>query len=324
MEQILQPDFMIPEVEVIQSKQEKPFIEANTKNVSLSHLRNDCNIPVFSKDNESTLSHQEFIDTVYSCAQEVFQGQTINQPEIRTSHTIKGRIPSAIGKPVKELLENEKTIYYERMMFAIEIPSITSTLSGNQLTLTLGGVRAYNQENLYSKKNFEKFKIYVGFKNMVCCNMCVSSDGFVGDLRASSPEQLRQKVKEFLSSYQMQSHLETLERMPELGLTEEQFAQLIGRFKLFTYLPKEEKQSLLPVLLNESQISTLSRNYYEDEHFSREQDGSISFWKLYNLLTEANKSSYIDSFLDRSVNAHEIVSNLMFSLENEQPSWFLN
>lgn len=324
MEQILQPDFTVPERDIVQAIQRKPFIEANTKSVSLSHLRNDCNIPVFSKDNESTLSHQEFIDTVYSCAQEVFQGQTVNSPEIRTSHIVKGRVPTAIGKPVKELREEEKTIYYERMMFAIEIPSIISTLSGNQLTLTLGGVRAYNQENLYSKKNFEKFKLFIGFKNMVCCNMCVSSDGFVGDLRASSLEQLREKVTDFLSSYHMQSHLETLKRMPELGLTEEQFAQLVGRFKLFTYLPKEEKQSLLPLLLNESQISTLSRNYYEDKHFGREEDGSISFWKLYNLLTEANKSSYIDSFLDRSVNAQEIVRNLMFSLENEQASWFLN
>ena len=32
----------------------KPFIEANTKAVTLSHLQNDCITPVFSKDNEVT------------------------------------------------------------------------------------------------------------------------------------------------------------------------------------------------------------------------------------------------------------------------------
>ena len=47
-------------------------------------------------------------------------------PSIRVSHQIKGRVPSAIGKPVKELKENEKTIYYERMAFLIEIPKSLS------------------------------------------------------------------------------------------------------------------------------------------------------------------------------------------------------
>ena len=39
-------------------KQKRPlFIEANTIEASLEHLRNDCIIPVFAKDNEATLSH---------------------------------------------------------------------------------------------------------------------------------------------------------------------------------------------------------------------------------------------------------------------------
>ena len=40
----------------------KPFIEANTKTVTLSHLQNDCITPVFSKDNEVTISHNQFIE----------------------------------------------------------------------------------------------------------------------------------------------------------------------------------------------------------------------------------------------------------------------
>ena len=37
-------------------KQKRPlFIEANTIEASLEHLRNDCIIPVFAKDNEATL-----------------------------------------------------------------------------------------------------------------------------------------------------------------------------------------------------------------------------------------------------------------------------
>ncbi|OUN76600.1 hypothetical protein B5G09_09810 [Alistipes sp. An54] len=40
------------------------FIEANTRPVDMAHLKNDCVVPVFSKDNEVTISHQSFIETV--------------------------------------------------------------------------------------------------------------------------------------------------------------------------------------------------------------------------------------------------------------------
>ena len=42
------------------------------------------------------------------------------------------------------LLESDKTIYYERCAFVIEVPTIYETVHGNRLTLTIGGVRAYN------------------------------------------------------------------------------------------------------------------------------------------------------------------------------------
>lgn len=35
-----------------QPQNRSPFIEANTTEVTLDHLRNECIIPVFSKDNE--------------------------------------------------------------------------------------------------------------------------------------------------------------------------------------------------------------------------------------------------------------------------------
>ena len=35
------------------------FIEANTETVTLEHLKEKCIIPVFSKDNETTISHYE-------------------------------------------------------------------------------------------------------------------------------------------------------------------------------------------------------------------------------------------------------------------------
>ena len=139
----------------------KPFIEANTKQVSLYHLKNDCITPVFSKDNEVTISHQSFIETVLGAAHRMFPQEVIDAPDIVVSHIIKGRIPEAIHKPVNQLLETDKTIYYERMAFCFEIPTIYEDVAGNRLNLSIGGVRAYNHENLYSKKTVEKFKVFI-------------------------------------------------------------------------------------------------------------------------------------------------------------------
>jgi hypothetical protein len=52
------------------------------------------------------------------------------------------------------------------------------------------------------------------------------------------------------------------------------------------------------------------------------QDSKISLWNLYKLITDANKSFYIDGFLDRGVNAQKISNELILGLERNQ-SWFL-
>ena len=135
-----------------------PFIEANTEEVSLSHLKEDCIIPVFTKDNEITISHQEFIEAAYASILKVFPNEVVDKPEIRTSHLIRGRTPDALHVPAKELTEHQRTMYYERMAFIFRIPSITANINGNLLALTVGGVRAYNTENLYNKNPQSKLR----------------------------------------------------------------------------------------------------------------------------------------------------------------------
>ena len=314
---------VILEGQIVGAKK-KPFIEANTREVELGHLKNDCIIPVFSKDNESTISHHEFIGAVQQAARDVFLDQEIGLPEIRVSHVVKGRVPLAVGKPVRDLRPEERTIYYERMMFAFEIPSVHTLVGDQRLNLTIGGVRAYNQENLYSKKTLEKFKLFIGFKNMVCCNMCVSSDGLVESMRVGSTESLWSGAVELLGNYSIQSDFESFERMREYQITERQFAQFVGRCRLYQYLPKAQKKDITPMLLNDTQIGQLAKGYYEDPDFSRNGDGSLSLWQLYNLLTGANKSSYIDVFLSRGLNARELVQMAQDSLENKSAVWYLN
>lgn len=297
------------------------FMEANTTQVTLEHLKNDCIIPVFSKDNESTISNSQFISKTMEISQKMFPD--LGEPQIRVSHTIKGRIPSAIGKPVKELLEHEKTIYYERCAFVIEIPSIRKNVNRNELSLTIGGVRSYNQENLYSKKSLEKFKIFIGFQNKVCLNLCISTDGFTNEIRIGSISELEEKVNQLFQSYNMEGHLGMMEKVSKYQLSEKEFAHFIGKTRMYQHLSKAEQLDIFPIALNDSQINNIVKDYYNCPNFCRNEDGSINLWYLYNLFTGANKSSYIDSNLERNVNVYGLINNLGNSVENKSPNWFL-
>lgn len=300
-----------------------PFILANTQETHLYHLKNDCIIPVFSKDNEKTIAHQEFIEVVLNAVNKVFPHHSISTPEIRVSHQIKGRIPEAIHKSAKDLLDHEKTIYYERMAFIVRIPSIKDGINGNELSLTIGGVRSYNQENLYSKKALEKFRFFIGFQNKVCCNLCVHTDGFLEDLRVSNTQELQSKTIEVMRNYNAEKHLSEMKELSDYELSEHQFAQLIGRARLYQHLPKMEKLKIPQLDFNDSHINTIAKDYYEDNFFSRKEDGSINLWSVYNLFTQANKSSYIDTFLDRNLNAFEFSKSLKTALNDNNYHWFL-
>lgn len=305
--------------------QHKPFIEANTQEIDIYSLRNDCIIPVFSKDNEKTIAHQEFIEVTQNCIAKVFPNQVFTEPEIRVSHQIKGRTPDAIYKNAKDLLNHERTQYFERMAFIIKIPNIKDSVTGNELALTVGGVRAYNQENLYNKKTFEKFKFFVGFQNKVCCNLCVWSDGFVDDLKVSSYEELQSKLLNILENYNAEKHLSEMKQLVDCSLTEHQFAQLLGRTRLYQHLPKRERQALPLLQFTDGHINTITKDYYEDESFCRDNDGDINLWNLYNLFTQANKSSYIDTFLDRNLNAFDFTKGIQQTLNgNSDYHWFLS
>ncbi|WP_321289376.1 DUF3871 family protein [uncultured Sunxiuqinia sp.] len=300
------------------------FIHANTKSVLLDDLKRKCIIPVFAKDNESTISHTEFIDTCYEAVHQYFNGERILQPAVRASHPIKGRIPEAMGKPVKELTEVEKTLYYERMAFLIELPDIKENISGNQLSLTIGGVRAYNHENLYSKKGEEKFKVFIGYRNWVCTNLCISTDGAIREIRARTINELALGIFNLISEFEPSIQLNLLKRMDGFELSESQFAHLLGKARLYQHLPTKQRNQVKPFPLSDTQVGIVAREYYMDENFSRNDNGSIDLWKLYNLFTGANKSSYIDTFLERGANCFSFTGFLCDQLDAGNKSWYLS
>lgn len=305
-------------------KNVKHFIEANTEEATLNHLQHECITPVFSKDNELTINHAAFIETIQEAASSLFNGETIDTPEIRVSHVIKGRIPEAIRKPANQLLESDKTIYYERAAFSIDIPTIYETVGGNKLNLSIVGVRAYNQMNLYSKKSPEVFRLAIGFKNQVCCNMCIFTNGYKEDLRVSNTSELYRSALELFNNYNPAKHLHLMQQLGNTSMSEHQFCQILGKMRLYQCLPSGYQKSLPRMLLTDTQINSVAKAYINDENFSS-FGNDLNMWKFYNLLTGANKSSYIDSFLDRSLNATEMAVGINAALHgDERYQWFID
>jgi hypothetical protein len=81
----------------------------------------------------------------------------------------------------------------------------------------------------------------------------------------------------------------------------------------------------LPSLeLTDSHINIISKNYYRDEAFSRDRNNGINLWNVYNLFTSSNKNSYIDTFLNRSVNATDFIFGLSAALNGQKGyRWFI-
>ena len=303
----------------------KPFIEANTVQSSLAEIRNNHIIPVYAKDNERLISISEFVESCNEIVKDVYRGEQILQPNIRLSHPIKGRVPDAKDKAANDLQEWEKTLYYERAAFIIEVPSIRTDIDGNTLSLTIGGAKSYNLDKIHGKKGAdESFSFFVGFNVSVCTNLCIWSDGYSNTVGVKSLGQLKALMHNLFESYNSSHHLHHLRRLSELEITEHQFCQLVGRCRVYQHLPTEMKGSIHPLLFGDSQINSVVRDYYRDDSFCRQSNGNINLWKLFNLFTGANKSSYIDSLLDRSVNAYNFVEQIRWEIENPGHSWFLN
>ena len=109
------------------------------------------------------------------------------------------------------------------------------------------------------------------------------------------------------------------------SLSEHQFAQLIGKSRLYQHLPKLEKQTIPELQFNDSHINVMAKDYYEDQNFCRKEDGRINLWDVFNLFTQANKSSYIDTFLDRNLNAFEFTKGIQKTLNGKSDyHWFLS
>lgn len=314
------------EVQPKSSNLNSKFIEANTQEISLDEIRDRHIIPVYLKDNEPAISQVDFVEVVSEATRSHFGIPFTPDANIRVSHPIKGRVYEARQKKAQDLMDHEKTIYYERMAFMIELPGISTEVGGNRLNLTVGGVKAYNLDNMNtSKGSNEHFKVFVGFKNTVCTNLCIATDGVKLDLGVKSLDELYQSVLNLLSNYNEKTHLDQMKHLQDYELSESQFAQILGKGRLYQYLPKSEKLEIPELLISDTQISRVAEHYYLDNNFKRSKNGSIDLWRFYNLMTGAVKSSYIDKFVERELNSFDFTLQVKQALDSSpERFWYLN
>lgn len=300
------------------------FLEANTDSISMEDLANKCVVPTWANQ-ELTIAHQDFISCVHEAASDFYRGERLNKPDIRVSHIVRGRIPQALGKKASELLECEKTQFYQRLAFAFTIPTIIETVRGERLELCIGGVRNYSDLNLYrATKGIEKFSVFVGWRVRICSNQVLTGEGVKFNIEVTNTSELYRHVLELFHSFNPAKEIHLLQSLSDTYLTETQFAQIVGRMRMYQALSPGRQKQIPRLLITDSQINSVCRDFYSNEHFGV-KDNAISLFDFHNLLTESNKSSYIDTYLNRAVNATEVsvgLNNVMQGLDNRY-AWFL-
>ena len=302
------------------------FIESNTQAITLEDLTTKNIIPTFG-DNTLTISHQNFIGAVTKVAEQVF-GELKPPVECRVSHPIIGRIPSAQHKKANELRDDEKTIFYQRMAFVAHVKNLTRTINGQTVHLVVGGVRGYNEDKLYNRASAMKFKIFVGWQVRVCSNLCLTCDGYSGTIDCMSEADIMQKSMELFNAFNpnKENTLQLLENLHTTQISEEQFCKIIGRMRLYQYLPNNEQRQLPLLTIGDQAVNVMVKNYVTNPNFGK-KTGEITCWNLLQFANEAVKASYIDSWLDRNKNCTDFAIGIQKAINGEDTegySWFLN
>ena len=304
------------------------FIESNTSAITLEELSEKSIVPTFA-DNTLTVSHQSFIGSVMEAGKSVFGDLT--PVEIRVSHQINGRVPSALQKKASELTDDEKTVYYQRMAFVCHVVGLSRTINNQPVHLTIGGVRAYNEDKLYGRQAPLKYKIFVGWQVRVCSNLCLSCSGFTGNIECMTTSDIKEKALELFNGFDpvKDDELRTLEALGNTSITEEQFCKIIGRLRLYQALPNTTKTELaLPTItVGDQAVNSVVRGYVENPNFRKEAGSdTITLWQMLQYFTEAVKQTYIDKWLDREKESVDFVYGIQRALEGTNPeyAWFLS
>jgi integrase/recombinase XerD len=136
-------------------------------------------------------------------------------------------------------------------------------------------------------------------------------------------EQLKLAMENLYYDYDVTRHVKQMKSMQEFELSEKEFAQIIGRSRMYRHLSEKAKPEIPSLLLGDQQMGAVVQSFYHDEDFGNLNGGNIPLWNFYNLLTGANKSTYIDGFLERSVNAGDFAYGITEHKKKTKSFWYM-
>ena len=226
-------------------------------------------------------------------------------------------------------MEEDKTLYYQRMAFVSHVVGLTRSINGQTVHLCIGGVRAYNEDKLFSRPCPTKYRIFCSWTVKVCTNLMIQA-GYIGNLECMTTADIKEKALDLFSGFDpvKEENLRTLEALGNTSITEEQFCKVIGRLRLYQALPNTTKTELgLPnILLGDQAVNAAVRGYVDNPNFKKEDGIDLNLFQLLQLFNEAVKQTYINYWLEKNQNCTDLILGLEKALngESQEYAWFLS
>ena len=304
-----------------------PFIEENTAAVSWKELTEESILPSYA-DGETVVPHGQFIQAVVLAAHDALSNDTFGPIELRASHLTQGRVPSAVYKKTSELLESEKTKYWERVCFCVTVTSRQTNILGEPCALTFGGCRSLQDINYHGRKSSEVFQTYISYRAKICSNLLISiQDGLKDRIEASGPAEIYAAAYQLFSQFNAEENAKSLEGLGRTRITVDQFTHLIGKLRYYNCLSTADRKELpFQIELGDSQVNSATRNFV-NSHFGINGRDSLDLFNVLNCFNQSVKTnSYLHNFLAKNANCTTLMQGIQQSLEgtNHDYDWLLS
>lgn len=158
--------------------------------------------------------------------------------------------------------------------------------------------------------------------------MMLTCDGLTDKIECMTEADIYQHALELFKNFNEARAIDALRHLSDTTMTTEQFCQFIGRCRLYMALSESQRKALeLPkILLGDTQLNAATRGFVNNTNFGLNGEDAITCWQLLQLLNESVKTSYIDTWADRNLNATSIALGVQRTIRGDGNdfSWFLN
>lgn len=249
----------------------------------------------------------------------------VGQPEIRFTHEKKVRKHEARHKKASEISREDVNVYAERTAMVIPIPGYENAVNGFQGGLCMTAMKAYNLDSLTRSSNMQHWKFMIGYQMRVCMNLCMSVQGSKVDIKVKTADDLREQLSTIITNYDAEKDLEKFRNYNNYSLTENQYATIVGKMRMYQHLSKDRQEQVGDLVLADTLVTQATKEYMAGP-FAENGSGEISLWQFYNQFTSGVKDSNMTEFLDRNLNCSQITDGIIETLDGKDNaySWYLN